>query len=342
MVIIRFSSNVSAILLPNSPGSTKMGAPPAKALSSKTAPYMFFDALINVLICGHIENGELIIDDHEKLIEKNKESLIKNIDALYSQFGNYGLRLDGLKNYKFIKDTGRVTLSYPDDPDLLVVLKWMADKAHNFTQPYDKRRHDFMLCQYRLLQDGMDSLNYGSGADYIADRLHSKADRDCVYKLDAALRKIGLIPYVDTTEDNAAFNYSLLYYENEKDKDKLEKSNFRVSANICLNKLEGMRLPCVSSTQMKLHLRIRVKNIQNGVEHIKKCSDELKGIFMPGDKGCGNRGNCTKQKLGGGQAYVIDGVEYWKCGCHTGKFITLQPRCEDIDDYLILAELFNQ
>lgn len=317
---------------------TKMGAPPAKALSSKTAPYMFFNALINVLNCGNIENGELIVDDHEKLKAENKEYQVKNVDAQYSQFGNYGLHLDGLKNFKFTKDTGKIILSYPDDPEMLAVLKWMADKADRHG-----RRHDFMLCQYRFLQDNMDSLNYGYGADFIADRLHTEAEQDCVYKLDEALRKAGLAPYIDTTDDNNAFFYSLLYYENEKDKGKLDKSNIRISS-ILSPELKGMKLPCVSQTQASLYLRIRTKNIQNGVEHIKKCSDELKSIFLKDDKGCGNRESCEVKKhaFGGGQAYTIDGVKYWKCGCHTGNFITLHPRSEDIADYVELVNLFNQ
>jgi len=308
---------------------TKMGAPPAKALSSKWAPFRFFDALINILISGYIENGALVINDPNKLkdanLMRNPEQTtkvdysIKNVDALYSQFDRYGLFLEGLKNFKFTKDTVRITLNYPDAPDILVVLKWMADKAHKFG-----RRWDFMLCQYRLLQDGIDSVNYGLGADYIADRLHTKEERDCVYKLDAALRASGYITHLDGAGFTTKTGYdSLYYYETEQDRGKLDKSIFRLRA------------------EQKLNLRIRIKNIQNGAEHIKQFSDEIRRIFIPGDIGCGNRPGCVKQGLGGGQEYVIDGITYWKCGCHGGKFITLQPRSEDIADYLKLGKLCN-
>jgi hypothetical protein len=306
---------------------TKMGAPPAKALSSKWAPYRFFDVLINILISGHIEDGVLIVKDPEKIIEANKtQKMIKavdhklqNVDALYSQFDRYGLFLEGLKKFKFTKDTAQVILNYPDDPDFLVVLKWMADKAHNFG-----RRWDFMLCQYRLLQDGIDSATYGLGADYIADRLHTKEEQDCVYKLDAALREIGYITHLSSAGYTTKTGYdSLFYYKNEQDKGTLDKSDFRLRA------------------EQKLNLRIRIKNVQNAVEHIKHCSDELREIFIPGDAGCGSRPGCTKQGLGGGQEYVLDGLTYWKCGCHGGKFITFQPRSEDVADYIKLAELCN-
>lgn len=313
---------------------TPRGAPPAKALSSKWAPYRFFDVLINTLISGYIENGVLVIDTPELIIEANKtqkmiklvDHKIQNVDAIYSQFDSYGLYLEGLKKYKITKDTGCVTLSYPDDPDLLVVLKWMADKAHRF-----KRRQDFMMCQYRLFQDGLDSINYGFKADYIADRLHTEAERDCVYKLDAALREIGYVTTQDEGTDiinggstGGSGNYSLFYYKCEKDKGKYDKTNFRVS-----------------SARMKLYLRIRTRNIQNGVDHIKNCSDEVLKIFIPGDKGCGDRPNCEGGRLGGGQTYIIDGLSYWKCGCSTGKSILLQPRSDDIEDYIKLAEFCN-
>lgn len=313
---------------------TPRGAPPAKARSSKWAPYRLLDVLINVLISGHIENSVLVVEDPEKVKEANKtQKMIKlvdyklqNIEALYSQFDCYGLFLEGLKNEKFTKDTGRITLSYPDDSDFLTVLKWMADKAGNFN-----RRHDFMLCQYRLLQDGMDSLTYGFGADYIADRLHTKEEQDCVNKLDAALCEAGYAATQDEGTDiinggssGGSGNYSLFYCKNGKDNGKLDKTNFKVS-----------------SARTKLYLRIRTGKIQNGVEHIKQCSDEIRKIFIPGDKGCGNRPGCEGERLGGGQTYVIDGVSYWKCGCSTGKSILLQPRSEDIADYIRLAQLCN-
>jgi hypothetical protein len=309
---------------------TKTGAPPAKALPSKTAPFMFFDALINVLISGIIANGELIIDNPEKLKNENevcetfgKIYSLKNIDKLYSQFEHYGLYLEGLKNFKFTQDTGCITLSYPGDSDLLVVLKWMADKAGKFNC-----RHDFMQCHYRLLQDEMNLLNYGKGIDYVADRLHSKEEQDCAYKLDEALREAGFISRIDHTTE-----YSLVYFRNEKEKEKHDNNSVKINSN-----------------NMKLNMRIRTRNIQNGVEHIKQCSCEVKGFFIPGDKGCEGHAECEEKFyngkgsiLSGGQGYIIDGVKYWKCGICMGsgggKFITLQPKIEEIPDYVKLAEL---
>lgn len=299
---------------------TPMGFPPSKALSSKRAPFMFFDALINVLISGDVENGGIIVNP-EKLIYANqkykvdstmKSYTIKNIDCLYSQYESYGLYLEGLKNYKLTNDTERIFLCYPANPDLLLVLKWMADKAHK-----NDRRQDFMMCQYRLLQDDMKSLNYGKGADYIADRTHTRQEQNCVYQIDAALREAGLMPDVDNrAEVGGDDSYAVFYYTSKKDFSKREKSYYKLTSN-----------------RTKLYFSFRIKNIQNCAEHIKECSYELRSVFIPGDMGCSNRSICRH-----GQTYTIDGKEYWKCGC-CNKLITFKPRGEDVTDYIKLVNL---
>lgn len=100
---------------------TKYGFPPPQAQTSKRAPYMFLDALINLLICGTVADGELLIEP-DKLADANrqyktgtykayapKSYAIKNVDRLYSQLDCYGLYLEGLKNYKLASSTERVT-----------------------------------------------------------------------------------------------------------------------------------------------------------------------------------------------------------------------------------------
>jgi len=163
----------------------------------------------------------------------------------------------------------------------------------------------------------MQSLNYGVGADYIADKMHTLWEKDCVWKIDSALRGEGLLPDVNAAgEPSGEDSYALHYYVREKDIGNRSKSNYKLS-----------------SRGTKLHFSLRVRNIQSCAEHIVNCSNELKGVFIPGDKGCANRSECTH-----GQAYTIEGVEYWKCGCG-GSMLTFQPRSEDIDDYLVLVKL---
>ena len=306
---------------------TKYGYPSPEAQTSKRAPYMFLDALINVLISGEMSNGELIINA-QKLIHANSEYrmnvyktftpksyAIKNIDKLYSQFEKFGLIMDGLKNAKPAKQVNAAelpVLRYPDNPNVLTVLKWMADKAHAH-----ERRHDFMVCHHRLLQDGMDSLNYGFGADYIADKTHTAEERECVRLIDEALIGDGLTPDVDNIgEASGEDSYAVYYYANKKDAGKRTRSNYKLS-----------------SRRTKLFFSIRVNNVQKCVEHIKTCSDEIISLFIPGDTGCSNRPGCPH-----GQSYVIDEKEYWQCGGLCKSMISFHPRAADISDYIKLVK----
>lgn len=303
---------------------TKYGFPPSQAQTSKRAPYMFLDALINLLICGTVVDGEISVEP-EKLADTNrqyktgaykayapKSYAIKNVDRLYSQLDRYGLYLEGLKNYKLTSGTERIVLRYPHNPEILTVLKWMADKVHEHD-----RRQEFMVCNYRLLQDNMDSFDYGAGADYIADKMHTQQEKDCVYRLDSALREKGLFPDVDNRgEMPGEDSYAMYYYVREKDFGNRSKASFKLT-----------------SQRTKLQLGLRIKCIQNCAGYIASCSEEIRSIFIPGDKGCADRPRCIH-----GQAYNIDGVEYWHCGC-CGNLVTFTPKNEDIGDYIKLVDL---
>lgn len=305
---------------------TKYGFPPPEAQTSKRAPYMFLDALNNLLICGTVINGELSIE-RDKLAEANrqyktgaykayapKSYAIKNVDRLYSQLDRYGLYLEGLKNFKLPGGTERITLRYPDNPDVLTVLKWMADKAHDHD-----RRQEFMICNYRLLQDKMDSFNYEGGADYIADKTHTRQEKDFAYRFDSALREKGLLSDVDNrAEMPGEDSYAVYYYVREKDFGNRSRASYKLTAK-----------------QTKLQLGLRIKCIQNCTGYIETCSDEIKSLFIPGDKGCPNRPHCTH-----GQGYTISGTEYWHCGC-CGNLLTFTPRAEDIGAYIKLVEMGN-
>ena len=309
---------------------TKYGYPPPEAQTSKRAPYMFLDALINVLISGELSDGALIIDA-QKLIRANSEYrmnvyktftpksyAIKNVDILYSQFERYGLFPDGFKHIKPAKPekpanaAEQITLRYPGGPNVLTILKWMADKAHAH-----ERRHDFMVYHHRLLQDDKDSIQFGFGADYIADKMHTSEERECARLIDEALVADGMAPDVENLgEASGEDSYAVYYYANIKDAGKRTRSNYKLS-----------------SRRTKLFFSIRVKNVQKCVEHIKACSDEIIGLFIPGDTGCSNRPSCPH-----GQSYIIDGKEYWQCGGLCKSMISFRPRAADIPDYIKLVK----
>ncbi|BDF47830.1 hypothetical protein [Eisenbergiella sp.] len=302
---------------------TKYGFPPPKAQSSKRAAYMFLDALINVLISGTIRNNELEVVP-EKLLAANKNDhlseykayapksyTIKNVDKLYSQFDRYGLYLEGLKNYRPVPCGESIHLSFPDNPDVLTVLKWMADKAHEHN-----RRQEFMVCNYRLLQDDRNTFHY-TAADYLADKMHTQQEKECVYRFDSAMQEKGLLSEIDNRgEMPGEDNYAVFYYFREKDKGNRSKAGYKLS-----------------SQRTKLQLGLRIKCIQNCAGYIENSPDEIKSIFIPGDTGCDNRAQCTR-----GQAYILDGREYWHCACSGGLF-TMRPEIRYLSDYINLVEI---
>lgn len=303
---------------------TRYGFPPPQAQTSKRAPYMPFDALINLLICGRMDGDELSIDvaklryanQNYKLTaykaHSPKSYAVKHVDCLYAQLEGHGLYLEGLKNYKFTGDTGRIILRYPDSRDVLTVLKWMAVNAHAH-----ERRQDFMVCHHRLLQISTDAIDYGYGVDYIADRMHTANERECANQLHAALAAQSYIPVVDNRGEPAGEDaYAIHYYARSQDVGNRSKS-------LCK----------LSSHQTKLRFSFRLRSIQRCAEHIAACSAEVQEVFIPGDKGCANRDGCKH-----GQAYTINGTDCWKCGCY-GTMITLVPREEDITDYLKLVQM---
>lgn len=97
----------------------------AQARESRIAPYRPFHLLYNMLISGDHVNGDFIVDVRKfKIVNK-----VKNIHILFERLSDYGFYFEGLKNYKVINQD--ITMSYPDNPNLILVLKLIADKADN-------------------------------------------------------------------------------------------------------------------------------------------------------------------------------------------------------------------
>jgi len=275
----------------------------AQARDSRNAAYRPFNLLYNLLISGDFKNGDFTIDAANfKAINK-----VKNIHILFERLSDYGLFFEGLKNYKVTNQS--ISMFYPDNTNVIAVLKLMADKTH-----ITNRLNDFFCCHYRLFQDDMNTANYGNGADIVADKMHTKGEQDLIYAMDDALREMGYFSKPKSWNEGPGYAYY--------DKESVMKTN-------------GPYHYWMLSWKTKLVLYLRIRNASKCFEYLKQCPDTVKQIFLRSDSGCNKRSDGTCQF---GQEYTIDGDTYWRCGCCNAPFY-FSPIKEDIPHYIKLVEL---
>ncbi|MDF2986255.1 MAG: hypothetical protein K0R50_1765 [Eubacterium sp.] len=275
----------------------------AQARDSRSAAYRPFSLLYNLLISGDFQNDDFLIDAN-CFKEINK---VKNVHILFERLTDYGLCFQGLKNYKV---AGRIILmSYPDNRNVISVLKLMADKAHA-----TNRQKDFLCCHYKLLQDDMNTVNYGYGADIVADKMHTGEEREFIYSMDAVLREMGYFAQPKAWNEGPGYAYY--------DKESVMRTN-------------GPYHYWMLSWKTKLVLYLRIRDASKCLEYLNQCPDTVKQMFLTGDKGCSKHFNGMCQF---GQEYTIEGSTYWKCGCCNAPFYC-NPVKADIPHYIKLIQL---
>lgn len=269
-----------------------------QARDSRNAPYRIFKFLYNLLINGQMQNDTLVVDAF-KFKESND---VKNIHIFFERLQDYGFSFEGLKNFKIADKF--INISYHDNHNVLVLLKLMADKAR-----INDRLNDFMCCHYKLFQDDMNTINYGNGYDIVADKMHTQQERDFIYAMDEALKKMGY--FADKREWNEGPGYA--YYDKESTKFK-----------------KGPYHYWLLSWKTKLILFLRIRNASKCLDYLNQCPDSVKKIFLHSDTGCQRRteGNCIH-----GQEYTLDGTTYWRCGCCNAPF-HFTPVIDDIPHYI--------
>ncbi|MCL2774189.1 MAG: hypothetical protein FWD71_12680 [Oscillospiraceae bacterium] len=279
---------------------------------SGQAPYRPFILLYNLFICGNMSENNVIRVPAATFKSMNT---VRQIHFLFGKLTEYGFVFEGLRNNKF--SDGDIMISYPNNAALLSLFKTLAEKARN-----TDRLDDFLNCHFRLLQDSMNTANYGNGADDVADRVHTEAEKEFVYKMDEALISKGIFrkPY-------GGFECrGLAYYDTQKAMETKKPYLYRMvsrTPDIEHNIYEGE----------KLQLMLRVRNVEKCIEYIKTCPDSIQEIFTHDDSGCAHRANCNM-----GVAYTFNGVSYWKCGCCAPP-LRFKPKISDIPHYIKLVEL---
>lgn len=199
---------------------------------------------------------------------------------------------------------------------MLDVLKLMAEKSH-----LTDRLNDFLCCHFKLLQDDINTANYGFSADYLADRLNREDEKAFVYKMDETLTNMGMFRKAYEGFEGRG----LMYYNSQKEMDTKKPCLYHVvsrSTDIIHNVFD----------QKKMILMLRIRNVERCKEYISNCPDSIKEIFTAGDSGCANR-PCVH-----GVAYELEGKHYWRCGCYAPT-LRFYPKIEDIPHYINLIAL---
>jgi len=313
--------------------------------NSGQAPYRPFILLYNLLICGEILNGGVKVSAEKFKALKPPPKNISGIDQyvsranfIFNKLSDFGFVFEGLKNNK-VTDSD-IIIEYPDNPAVLYLLKQLADKAHgtkiipnirsikedeDTSSRETDRIGDFLCCHFRLLQDDMNTADYGFGIDDVADRVLADSEKEFAYKLDKTLKLTGYVPELY----GGIECHGIAYYHSEKDMRSKKPFTYKVTTR-------GMDFEQIDDEEKKMRLQLRIRNVSNCFEYLASCPDSVKRIFTDySDEGCVCRQNntCTHSI-----AYEIDGSKYWRCAC-CGAAFNFKPNLSDISHYIKLIEL---
>lgn len=139
---------------------------------------------------------------------------------------SYGFVFEGLKNGRMPKRAKAFSAACPKEPAIWQVLELVAKKAAN-TQQADGGLHygnGFLGWNYRLLEQDLSTAGFGQEADYLADRLRVRQDKEFVYRFHEAMKRQGY------AHRNEGWNEGpdICYYESKASADKKRPYLFRL------------------------------------------------------------------------------------------------------------------
>lgn len=279
-----------------------------EARASREESYKYAKIFYVVGYSGELmQNGELCISS-DKLKEQCKALKITNFGAFLNILGNYGIVAEGLVNGK-VKSNTDITVSYPDNKNVITALYILAVKSYN-----TNRFMDFCRLNYKLFESDWSTIEYGNGVDAVSDFFHSEQDRTAARLIHEELLK-----------RNYCFNFQnwnegpqIRYYKKESDRNRNTNASFWLTS---------------MDTELKLYFRIA--NMDKVLEYIKKCPDSVIRNFLVSDNGCANRiaGTCVS-----GISYQLHGNTIWRCGCCNPNFQAV-PTPHDYLYYIDAVEM---
>lgn len=252
------------------------------------------------------ENGELCIQVNQ-LKEQCKSLKITNISALLNVLNNYGIVVEGLTNGKIKNDT-KITILFPDNKNVIIVLHILAVKSRN-----TNRFHDFCRLNYRLFEDDWSTIGYNNGVETVTDLFHSEQDRI-----------VARLIHEELIKRNYFFNFQdwnegpqIRYYQKEGDCKRNANASFWLAS---------------VDTEMRFYFRIA--NMDKALEYVRNCPSSVINSFLVSDTGCAKKmaGSCVSAV-----SYQLNDNTIWRCGCCNPNFQVV-PSIEDYLYYISAVE----
>ncbi len=285
-----------------------------QAREARSAPWNLFYFLLCLFACGDFRDNRFIADTAE-IAEINRA---KKTGSLLKALENDGFVFSGIKNDR-LSSGSFLEVEYPDHPNIVTVLSLMAKKVRN-TQMQDVKNsfsnmslfsNGFIGWNYKMLAEDMHTCTLAAGCDYVADKMHSEADRAVILTMDRQLTGQGYTRKKGDSNEGPSIRY------------------YRGASKVYAYAL--------TSDRGNLYLELRIRNAANCLEYLDECPERIVEMFRYSDSGCQNRVNKTCKS---GVKYLFEDQEKWHCGCCGAPF-RLHPRVEDIAHYFRLMELGN-
>lgn len=285
-----------------------------EARAVRTMPWNLFYFLLCLFSCGEPEGSLFVVDN----VELRKINKTKKTRGLIKVLCDYGFIFEGIKNFNLLS-AKQMAIDYPKNRNILHVLSIVAKKAMdmqlkdvtNYFSNMVAFSNGFISWNYKILKEEFHTCTIATGADYVADKMHSELDKEVIYAVDKVLTGKGFSSKKGDPNEGPAIRY----YRT--------KSVYDFA---------------LSSVLGNLVLELRIRNAEKCLDYLKECPERIVDMFRHTDQGCHNRvsGTCKS-----GVKYEYEGREKWHCGCCGAPF-KLYPVKEDIPHYLKLVELGNK
>lgn len=165
---------------------------------------------------GELTQDGVLCISADKLKEQCRALKITNIGKYLNILGNYGIAAEGIIGGK-LKSNTDITVSFPDNKNVIIALYNLAVKANNAN-----RFKDFCRLNYKLLEDDWNTIGYGRGVDAVSDFFYSDQDK-----------AVAELIHEELLRRNYCYNFQewnegpqIRYYKKEGDRDRNTNADF--------------------------------------------------------------------------------------------------------------------